>query len=405
MSRKTAEIVKSGALLLASLLVTALASELALRATGYRPTLADPAMYLANDHEYLPYRMRPHYEGFYMGQRVRLDGDGYRVVAPDGNGRPGGSGLIAGDATGHAGGQAGGSDTAAPDAGGQDSGPTTAAVDSHVQAGGLTAAAGPRLPRVLLLGDSVVFGHGLADEETPAAQLQRLFASNGRAVRVRNAGVSGYTTWNELAALEEYVATHEVDAVVLVYLENDITFDHNQLRVSDGTFGNIESSPLHRVTQAMYRHVYLSYLIRTGLESAKRLVSDRPAAASKASADRPAASSGPARSPLDGPAFVHSLEALSRMQALCEREGIGFTVGIYRDVTYYTEPERVLRYEARLDETLAARGIDSFVIGSHVEQLDRKSARLSWNDPHPTAEAVSLFVEDLRRAAAPLLDR
>lgn len=362
-------VVKNAALLGASLLFTIVVAELALRATGYRPTLADPGMYEAHDDEYLPYRMRAGYEGYYMGKKVRLDEDGYRVV------ENGGSSAVVGR---------------------QDVAHT-----------------------VLLLGDSVVFGHGLEGDETPASQLQALYAAADetvrvRPVRVKNVAASGYTTWNELAALEDYLARYDVDTVVLVFLENDITFDHNQLRLTDGEFGNIGSTPLHRATQALYRSVYLSYLVRNGIETVRAMLSAKahsfdaapseagPTAASSAASPATSPTISPAASPttsrLDSPAFDHTLEGLARMQALCEREGTDLKVGIYRDVTFYDDLQGTLAYEARLAEAFAALGIESFVIGSHVEQLDRRAVRIAWNDPHPTADAVGYIARDIRRA-------
>jgi lysophospholipase L1-like esterase len=48
--------------------------------------------------------------------------------------------------------------------------------------------------RILVLGDSFVFGHGVGDVETWPAQLQTLFARAGREIEVLNGGVPGYGT-------------------------------------------------------------------------------------------------------------------------------------------------------------------------------------------------------------------
>ena len=48
--------------------------------------------------------------------------------------------------------------------------------------------------RIIILGDSVVFGHGVGDDETWPAQLQALLGQNGREIEVLNGGVPGYGT-------------------------------------------------------------------------------------------------------------------------------------------------------------------------------------------------------------------
>jgi lysophospholipase L1-like esterase len=50
--------------------------------------------------------------------------------------------------------------------------------------------------RIIVLGDSMVFGHGVADDESLPNQLEAIFREQGRPVDVINAGVKGYGTDN-----------------------------------------------------------------------------------------------------------------------------------------------------------------------------------------------------------------
>lgn len=69
---------------------------------------------------------------------------------------------------------------------------------SHVNARGLRGAAlapkGPGTRRILAVGDSFTFGHGVQDDEAYPAVAERVLRARGRDVQVLNAGVPGYNT-------------------------------------------------------------------------------------------------------------------------------------------------------------------------------------------------------------------
>lgn len=72
--------------------------------------------------------------------------------------------------------------------------------------------------RLLLLGDSVLFGIGLADDEAPAAVLPTLLDT---AVAVLNAATIGYATIHEAAYLDAFGPALRPDVVVLGFCVND----------------------------------------------------------------------------------------------------------------------------------------------------------------------------------------
>ena len=78
------------------------------------------------------------------------------------------------------------------------------------------------LPRVLLLGDSMVYGQGVADEETLPALLEAELGARGVQVQVVNAGVRAYGTNQELALLEELGERIAAASVVVCWFWNDI---------------------------------------------------------------------------------------------------------------------------------------------------------------------------------------
>ena len=73
--------------------------------------------------------------------------------------------------------------------------------------------------RVLLLGDSVVEGHGLRESETMSQQLEALYSDG--TTEVLNFGVSAYCTLAEIELLEVKGVRFDPDVVVLVFVEND----------------------------------------------------------------------------------------------------------------------------------------------------------------------------------------
>ncbi len=78
--------------------------------------------------------------------------------------------------------------------------------------------------RILMLGDSVVFGLGVEDSETIPRVVERLAneQAGGRKIRVINMGVPSYNSEQELVQLQSLGLSLEPDAVVLLYTLNDI---------------------------------------------------------------------------------------------------------------------------------------------------------------------------------------
>ncbi len=80
----------------------------------------------------------------------------------------------------------------------------------------------PGKRRLLVLGDSIVYGEGLAEADTFPVLLQQELARRGRAdVEVLNGGASGYDTPAELAYLREFGLRLTPDTVVVGVSLND----------------------------------------------------------------------------------------------------------------------------------------------------------------------------------------
>jgi lysophospholipase L1-like esterase len=83
----------------------------------------------------------------------------------------------------------------------------------------------PGRGRVLFLGDSVTFGYGVADTDAtfPFRVGHALEATLGPGVEVVNAGVGGYSPWQQLAWFEREGQALAPDALVVGFVLNDVT--------------------------------------------------------------------------------------------------------------------------------------------------------------------------------------
>ncbi len=88
----------------------------------------------------------------------------------------------------------------------------------------------PGVLRVLFLGDSVTAGAGLPShaEAFPHLAGKRLAQLLHREVEIVNAGVNGYSTWQEARFLEAEGLRYRPDLVIVVFVLNDVTQRHGR---------------------------------------------------------------------------------------------------------------------------------------------------------------------------------
>ncbi len=80
--------------------------------------------------------------------------------------------------------------------------------------------------RIVVQGDSVTLGHGVADHETYAYLLEQNLRRAGRKVEVLNMGVSGFGTAEEIIQYENVAINYSPDLVILGYFQNDDLNNH-----------------------------------------------------------------------------------------------------------------------------------------------------------------------------------
>lgn len=106
--------------------------------------------------------------------------------------------------------------------------------------------------RILVLGDSVVEGHGLPEESTITAYWENALAESN--TEILNFGVSAYCTLAEIELLEVKGLRFDPDIVVLVFVENDFDNFNREAFPLQGTLlrpawanGLFQSSHLFRI--------------------------------------------------------------------------------------------------------------------------------------------------------------
>lgn len=81
--------------------------------------------------------------------------------------------------------------------------------------------------RILVFGDSYVFGVGVDEQHTLSARLERMLATGTQRYEVVNLGVAGYSTDQEYLLFRELAPSLAPDVVILVVCDND--FEGNML--------------------------------------------------------------------------------------------------------------------------------------------------------------------------------
>lgn len=107
-------------------------------------------------------------------------------------------------------------------------------------------------PRVLVLGDSVTFGHGVADADLFTSRLEAELVPEWPGIMVLNRGVTGYSTAQELRLLETRGLAERPDLVIVAYVLNDPDIADGGLATH---FGYRSEWEVVRHLRAAYRHV------------------------------------------------------------------------------------------------------------------------------------------------------
>jgi lysophospholipase L1-like esterase len=90
----------------------------------------------------------------------------------------------------------------------------------------------PGRARVAVVGDSVVWGHGIPEEKTIPAWLERLAESRGLKLEAWNLGVHAYNTYNEKAKYARLAPLLRPDVTIVIVLFNDLQPGAKHFRIT-----------------------------------------------------------------------------------------------------------------------------------------------------------------------------
>ncbi|MBW2420909.1 MAG: hypothetical protein JRH19_20385 [Deltaproteobacteria bacterium] len=106
-------------------------------------------------------------------------------------------------------------------------------------------------PRILVLGDSQAYGHGVADDAPYPQRLQALFKARGEAVEVINAGMQGYSSDQSYKLFAKRLRKLKPDLVIFAHYWNDIpeNVSHALYVIEDGKLAELDATghPLYRM--------------------------------------------------------------------------------------------------------------------------------------------------------------
>ena len=103
----------------------------------------------------------------------------------------------------------------------------------------------PGTTRIMMLGDSLAFGWGVAAEDTTAKKLEKILLSNGRKIEVINTGIGNTNTSMQVANFLSHHKKYQPDVILLNYFINDA-----------------EMTPIHTHPGFFVKHSYALHFLK-----------------------------------------------------------------------------------------------------------------------------------------------
>jgi hypothetical protein len=235
---------------------------------------------------------------------------------------------------------------------------------------------GEREFRLLMLGDSVTFGWGVAEEDTFVRRLEKKLAQEyPGTVRTVNAGVGSYNTVIEAAFLKKYVDVINPDVVILLYTLNDIErivppFDPWSARSLSG------KSPPETLNLILGR----SWTYRLGLFVSGRLGDSRNYNPHSRS-------------------VRESMVALRDIALICREKGIKFITFVFRRKQKSDENGSIVLF-SEVAKVGAANGFPTVDVAPWWSGIDMRSVTNSVIDSHPNAKGHEILAAGIAESLA-----
>ena len=241
--------------------------------------------------------------------------------------------------------------------------------------------------RILVLGDSVTFGDGVAAEEAFPRRLEELLALKLGSAQVLNAGVRGYNTYQELRLLEETGAALEPDVVLLFYTTNDAEPFSKQGGLIDPRFGWAV-----RTKDLIKQHSYLYAFFRKNLEVLRQNASPEKFMETYNDQFDP-----------KSPGWIASYESLKEMKALTDAHGARLVLAVYPRLEWTAEgyPPASGRIHGQILDAGRSLGIETIDLLAPLMRgaPDASAIKITPSDTfHPNPKGHQLIADILGSA-------
>jgi lysophospholipase L1-like esterase len=226
--------------------------------------------------------------------------------------------------------------------------------------------------RVMMLGDSVLFGWGVKQDETVSARLQAAWRSAGRDIEVINTGVGNYNTIMEVEQFLTRGYKFKPDVVILNYFINDA---EPVPRYDVGWLERISAARVYFGSRVDVIERLLGYRQQTDWQQYYHGLYDE------------------ARNP-GGWRGVR--EAVSKLAAYCKQNGIRLLIVHYPEIRIL-QPYPFKREEQLLAVLAQEQNVPYLDLLDSVKDQKPSDLWVTPPDPHPNGRAHGLFARALRQ--------
>ena len=215
----------------------------------------------------------------------------------------------------------------------------------------------PGVTRILYLGDSVTFGFKLpSHDQTFPYQIQRLLREDGIRVQTLNAGVGGYSPWQEHIYLEKEGLRYDPDLVVVDLVLNDVIEKFGLVRYG----GTGQGLQLERTaTNRLSRWLAGSSILALGRRAAARIRfgSDvREGAERKEELEVLSLVQYPQRQDI-ATAWQVTLRNLTALFALCRERKVPAALVVFPYTFQFEDPDRLTTPQQILERFAADQSV------------------------------------------------
>ena len=231
--------------------------------------------------------------------------------------------------------------------------------------------------RILMLGDSITFGWGVANEHTVSSKLEEILAREGsQEIDVLNTGVGNYNTAMEVAWFQQNGLRHDPDLVVLNVFVNDA-----------------EPTPTYSDISWLDRHLYSRVILFGASDTVARTVFGQADWKSyyRALYDD------------EAPGWRAMKDSIENLARLCKAQNIPLMIVDYpelRELSPYPFESVSERLRGLADEV----GADYISLLPAVQHEEPNRLWVTIPDPHPNAYAAGLFADYLAPHVSRRLD-